>query len=230
MRFWICSSVKRIFSTSGAGIINSHYSGRMFPVRFSRTGRQTKRRQTRALAPPGCSPSSAADPAPVRGAVSQAFSGFRSLDGSLQAVFENQILKVLLVKDLHVNLGIELAEPFDLAIFSRHQRLLHGRQFDIKIKFRQIKIRRERLDNPALLVPLEGKRTRLILPGDPVEIQKIRENLFAGVSETAGGQGGVEPEPGKTHARQPQPDFKLKLALGYRRQQAGIFNARGTGR
>ncbi len=74
-----------------------------------------------------------------------------------QPVFQDQVLNVFLIKHLDVDVGIDLAQQADLAVFSGHQRLFHGGQFDVEIQFRQVKIRGEALQHSAVLIPGHGK-------------------------------------------------------------------------
>src|ERR1700722_5388302 len=69
-------------------------------------------------------------------------------------MLKDEILQILLVEDLNIDVGIDCAQQFYLTILLRYQRLLHSGQFDIQINFRQIKIRRERLNHLAVFVPL----------------------------------------------------------------------------
>jgi hypothetical protein len=65
-----------------------------------------------------------------------------------------------------------------------NQSLLHRRQFDVQVKVRQKKIRRERFDDTAVITVPEWECTRLVLPADAVEVEEPRELFFALVGET----------------------------------------------
>src|SRR5579885_174248 len=144
----------------------------------------------------------------------------RSIPGGAgDAIFENQVLKILLIKHLDVNMRINRAQKLYFTVFSRHQRLLHGGQFDVQIELRKIEIGGERLRHIAVLVPLQRKRARLVLPGNPVEIEQIREQLLARMAEGGAPQAGParrrDPVPRQF---QPRPELDARLRRG--RKQA----------
>ena len=100
--------------------------------------------------------------------------------GAARPSFEDQILKILLVKDLDVDVWVQFAKQADLSVFLGHEGLLHRRKLDVKIEFGQVKVRRECLADVAVPIPLNRKAARLIVPVDAVKIQQIGKNCSLG--------------------------------------------------
>src|SRR5579872_1190736 len=90
----------------------------------------------------------------MRAATCSSENRMRSISGGGKAILEHEILKIFLVEHLNIDVRINRAQQFDLAILARDVGLLHGGELDVQIEFRQIKIRCERLDHVAVLVPL----------------------------------------------------------------------------
>src|SRR5205085_10326045 len=93
------------------------------------------------------------------------------------------LLVVLAVKQFDVDVRIQLAQQPQLAVLGRDQRLLHGRQLDVKIVLGQIEIGREHLGH-ASLVPRDRKSDRLVHPTNAVVVQEAREFLLGGMCKT----------------------------------------------
>ncbi len=64
-----------------------------------------------------------------------------SLFRNLGRVFENKVLKILLIKQANGNVRIQLPKALDLPVLFGDQRLLHGCKFNIQIAVRQVEIR-----------------------------------------------------------------------------------------
>ena len=149
--------------------------------------------------------------------------------GHSQAVFEDQILKILLIEDLNIDVRINGAQQFDFAILPGHQSLLHGGQLDVEIEFGKIKIGREGFDHVAVLVPLQRETARLIFPLDAIEIQQVGEQSarWDGRRRRASGWRGRR---GRCRGAPAEAGLKLELRFGGGREQPFFDQgARGDG-
>src|SRR4051794_14830514 len=108
---------------------------------------------------------------PIRG--SSRVSGAPSA-GPTQAVPCRKPLEVALVEELDANVRIELPQLAELAVLSRHERLLHDGHLEVQILLRKVEVGCERLHNLPLLVPLEDEGSRLVEPRDAVVVQDLR--------------------------------------------------------
>src|SRR5579885_1285758 len=91
----------------------------------------------------------------IRAATCSSVNRTRSISGNTgEAIFENEILEILLVEDLNIDVRINCAQQFDLPILTRHVGLLHRGQFYVLVKFGQVKVGRKGLGYVAVLVPL----------------------------------------------------------------------------
>src|SRR5438876_1719862 len=77
-------------------------------------------------------------------------------------------------------------KPPNLAVLPGHKRLLRSRELDVEVVIRQIKVRRKAASHVALIVPLDGKCSRLVLPGDVVKVEDAREFCFGLVGKADG--------------------------------------------
>ena len=117
-----------------------------------------------------------------------------------------------MIENLDVDVRINRAQEFDFAILARDQGLFHGGELDVEIGFGQIEIGREGFDDVTVFIPLEGETARLIFPADAVEIEKIGEQLFAGMAEGGVLDGGMA---GGDDAVFGKLETGLKLDLGF---------------
>src|SRR5207302_722382 len=102
---------------------------------------------------------------------------------AVEAVLLQQREVVALVEDLDLAVRVQLAQSPDLLVLLRDELLVHRRHFDVGVELRQEEVRRELLDDLALLVPLDVERPRLVLPFDLVEVEQARVLAFALVRE-----------------------------------------------
>jgi hypothetical protein len=85
--------------------------------------------------------------------------GLPSLLSRLRSrIFEKEILEIFLIEKTYLDVGIELPQQTDLAVFLGHQRLLHGRKFDIKIAVEKVKRRGKGFHYVPVLIIFERKR------------------------------------------------------------------------
>src|SRR5581483_1237411 len=94
-----------------------------------------------------------------------------------------EALEVALVEELDLHVGIALAELAELAVLPRHERLLHDGHLEVEVLLRQEEVGREGLQDAAVLILREDERARLVLPGDPVEVEDLRALEFRLVLE-----------------------------------------------
>ena len=104
----------------------------------------------------------------------------------LEAVLHEQVQVVALVQHADRHLGVQLAEPARLAVLLRHELLVQRRDLDVEVVRREIEVGRERLRGPAVAIPLERERARLVLPRDGVEVEQLRELPLRVVREADG--------------------------------------------
>ncbi|MGC2241635.1 MAG: hypothetical protein WA726_12450 [Acidimicrobiia bacterium] len=88
-----------------------------------------------------------------------------------------------MIEDLAADLGVQLLEAANLAILLGDQLLAHRGDLDVEIVIREIEIGSEELRGAPVLVPGDGERGRLVIPGDTIEIQEKRKLPLAVVSE-----------------------------------------------
>ena len=121
----------------------------------------------------------------------------------LQPELHQQVEVVALVEDLHVDLGVQLPQPADLAVLLGDQPLVERGDLDVQVVGRQVEVRPEGLGRLAGAVPLEGEFGGLVLPGNPVEVEQLGELPLGVVSEADGfavDQGGYPPDPDEAEA------------------------------
>ena len=99
-----------------------------------------------------------------------------------KAELGEQAVKVLPVQQLDADLRVAQAQLPQLAVLLRNQRLLHRGELEIEVEVWEIKVRRHHLQRSVVL-PLQRKRRRLILPAQAVEIEYARELFLAGMRE-----------------------------------------------
>jgi hypothetical protein len=95
--------------------------------------------------------------------------------GLFQTVLHEEVEVVALVEDLALHLGIDLAQPANLAVLLGDELLVHRRDLDVERLLRKVEVGSEELGGLAVLAPLDGKRGRLVLPVDSVEVEKSAE-------------------------------------------------------
>src|SRR2546428_631938 len=100
-----------------------------------------------------------------------------------QAILEEQTAVIATVEDLHADIGVQLAEPAEFAVLLGHEALLECGEFDVQIDLRKIEVRVEALHDPTLVVPLQWKAPRIVLPPDTVKVQEPGELSFTFVRE-----------------------------------------------
>ena len=103
--------------------------------------------------------------------------------GLLKAVFDEQVQIVALVKDLAMDIGVVFPEQPHLAVLLGNQLLAHRGDLYVDIILWKVEIGPEIPRGFAVIIPLECKRTRFVLPVDTVEIEQPRELSLAVVSE-----------------------------------------------
>jgi hypothetical protein len=101
----------------------------------------------------------------------------------LEPVLEQQAEVVALIEDLAPDVGIERAQPADLAVLLRDQLLVEGRDLDVEVELGEVEVRREALSGLAPLVPRDVEGRRFVAPLDRVEVQEPSELALAVVSE-----------------------------------------------
>ena len=85
-----------------------------------------------------------------------------------------EALEVAPGKELDLDLWIPLVELADLAVLTGDERLLHHRHLEVEVLLGKVEVRREGLENAALLVGFEHERAWLVLPRDSVEVEEFR--------------------------------------------------------
>jgi hypothetical protein len=107
----------------------------------------------------------------------------RQLGRLLKPVLHQQVEVVALVEELDLDLRVQLSEAPGLAVLLGHQLLVQGGDLDVEVVVGQVEVRAETLDRLVVLVPLEGELSRLVLPGDPVEVEQFGELALRVVRE-----------------------------------------------
>jgi len=107
----------------------------------------------------------------------------RQLGGFLQPVLHQQVEVVPLVEELDLDLRVQLPEASGLAVLLGHQLLVQGGDLDVEVIDGQVEVGAEALDRLVVLAPLQGKLSRLVLPGDPVEVEQFGELALRVVRE-----------------------------------------------
>ena len=88
-----------------------------------------------------------------------------------KSVLLDQVQIVPLVEDLAPHIRVELAEHADFGILFRDQFLAHRGYLDVEDVIGQEEIRREVLPRSTVAIPGDREGSRLVKPGDAVEIQ-----------------------------------------------------------
>ena len=101
----------------------------------------------------------------------------------VQPVLDHEVQVVALVEDLAAHVRVQLAELPHLAVLLGDEALVHRGDLDVDALFGKVEVGRERANRGALLVPFDGKRRRLVVPLDVVEVEEARELPLALVSE-----------------------------------------------
>jgi hypothetical protein len=101
----------------------------------------------------------------------------------LEPVLDEKVQIVALIEHLALDMWILLLELTDLSVLLCNELLAHRRDLDVDVILREIEVRSEVPRRLAAVVPLEGKRVRLVLPVDRVEVEEPRKLAFAVVSE-----------------------------------------------
>jgi hypothetical protein len=90
---------------------------------------------------------------------------------------------VALVKDLAVDLGVELGEPANLPILLGHQLLIHRGDLYEQVVVGEIEIRGEKLGGLAIAIPGDRERAGLVIPFNAIEVQEECKLPLTVVSE-----------------------------------------------
>ncbi len=93
----------------------------------------------------------------------------------LEPVLDEQVEVVALIKDLDLGAGVQRPELADLAVLLGDQLLVQRGDLDIEVIARQIEVGPEGLYWTAEPIPLEDELSRLVLPGDAVEVEEESE-------------------------------------------------------
>jgi hypothetical protein len=101
----------------------------------------------------------------------------------LESVFDEKVQIVALIEHLALDVWIVLLELTDFSVLLRNELLAHRRDLDVDVILREIEVRSEIPGRLAAVVPFEGKRMRLVLPVDRVEVKEPRKFALAVVSE-----------------------------------------------
>src|SRR5579884_1658468 len=96
-------------------------------------------------------------------------------DAFIQSEFSDQLLKVLLIKHLNIDVRVDGSEQPDFAVLLGNEGLLHRGDLDVSVELGKVEVRGERLENLAVLVPLQRKAAWLIFPANAVKIEQIGE-------------------------------------------------------
>ena len=99
------------------------------------------------------------------------------------AELEHERPEVAGVEQLDPDVGVELADPAQLAVLLADELLAEGRHLEVELEVRQPEVRREALDDGPVEVPQDRERVRLVLPADPVEVEDPGHLGLAGVGE-----------------------------------------------
>jgi hypothetical protein len=78
---------------------------------------------------------------------------------------------------------MEIGQLTQLAALPVRQRRFHLGALDVEPCFRQVEVGRDRLQQPAVLVPCERERVRLVLPGQAGRVQQLGELALGLVRE-----------------------------------------------
>ena len=103
------------------------------------------------------------------------------LDGAVADTGE-ELVVVTTGEEDDVQIGMELADTSQLAMFPGDQALLHGGELDVEIVLGQIEVGGEHFGD-SISLPAQGEGGRLIEPGDAVEVEELSELGFRGVGE-----------------------------------------------
>jgi hypothetical protein len=95
-----------------------------------------------------------------------------------QPVFHEQVQVVALVKNLAFDLGVDLAQPADLAVLLGDQLLVQRGDLDEQVVLRQIEVGSEPLGRDTVVVPFDVERARFVLPFDLIEVEQSCELPF----------------------------------------------------
>src|SRR5215210_1636745 len=112
--------------------------------------------------------------------------GRRSAGAILEAVLRHERQVVPLVEDLAPDLRVPLAELPHFPVLPGHQLLVERRDLDVEIELRQEEVGGESADDVSLAIPLDVERRGFVVPGDPVEVEQLRELALGGMGETDG--------------------------------------------
>ena len=106
-----------------------------------------------------------------------------SCDGGSRPYFTSRLQVVALVEHADRDVGMQLDEPARLAVLLRHELLVQRRDLDVEVVRGQVEVGSERLHRPAVAIGLQRERARLVLPGDAVEVEQLRELALGVVRE-----------------------------------------------
>jgi hypothetical protein len=102
---------------------------------------------------------------------------------SFEAVLDQQVEIVALVKHFALNVRMVLSEKPHLSVLLRHELLTHRRDLYVDVILREVEVRPEVSDWISVVIPFESECVWLVFPVDSVEIQQPRKFLFAVVGE-----------------------------------------------
>ena len=103
--------------------------------------------------------------------------------GFFESVFDHQMEIVALVE--HLAFGVRMNGPKtpDFLVLLGDQFLVHCRDLDVQVVVGKIEVGSEPFSWLALGVELDGKTARLVVPWDPIEVEKKGELPLTVVSE-----------------------------------------------
>jgi hypothetical protein len=106
--------------------------------------------------------------------------------GAFEPVFLDQMQVVALVEDFAAHLRIETTQGPNFAVLLGDELLAHRGDLDVEVLFREKEVGSEILAGPALSIPGNGKSSRLVLPGNSIEIEQGCELPLAVVGKLMG--------------------------------------------
>lgn len=109
----------------------------------------------------------------------------RFLEGirGFEVVLDEEVEKVALVEDLAVDVRVVGSEQTNLAVLLGDEFLIHRGDLDEEVLIGKVEVRGEPSSRLVSIVEFDGKRPRLVLPGDPVEVEQSGELSLAVVGE-----------------------------------------------
>jgi hypothetical protein len=103
---------------------------------------------------------------------------------SLQPELEEEVEVIALVEDLDGHLGVKLLQAPDLAVLLGHELLVEGGDLKEQVVSGKVKVGPERRRRLPGRVTVEDELDRLVLPGDAVKVQQLRQLTLRVVGKT----------------------------------------------